>query len=64
MQIICQKKNNIYTNNKLPQPHKIEAQKTKNLQELVEFQKLVHNYQTCHIKQKNKGHLVSWIGTT
>jgi hypothetical protein len=36
------KQSNIHTNNKLPQTHKIEAQKTKNLQELIDLQKLVH----------------------
>jgi hypothetical protein len=33
----AKKQNNIHTNNKLPEPHKIEGQNTKNLQELVEI---------------------------
>ncbi len=40
--------------------HKIETQETKNLQQSVELQNQSINHQTCHIKQKIKGHLVSW----
>jgi hypothetical protein len=36
------KKNNIHINKKPPQPHKIKAQKTKKLQQLVVLQKLVY----------------------
>jgi hypothetical protein len=42
LQVTHKKQNNILTNNKPPQPHKIEAQETKNLQQLVELQKLIY----------------------
>jgi hypothetical protein len=37
-----QKQSNVQINNKPPQPHKIEAQEIKNLQQLVELQKPIH----------------------
>jgi hypothetical protein len=51
-QVACKKQSNINTNNKPPQPHKIKVQETKNLQQLVELQKLVHKSQptTSNIK--------------
>jgi len=42
LQVAHKKQNNIHTNNKPPQPHKIEAQEIKNLQQLVELQKLIY----------------------
>jgi len=57
--LLAKKQSNIHTNNKLPQPHKIEAQKTKNLQKLVELQKLVHKPPNLPHQKKEKK--VTWL---
>jgi len=46
-----------------PQPHKIEAQEIKDLQQLVEFKKSIHKPPNLRYQTKKKDDLVSCIRT-
>jgi hypothetical protein len=52
--LFTKKQKNTHTNNKPPQPHKIEAWEAKNSSNLLRSKNLSKNHQTSHMKQKKR----------